>query len=67
MKDEAIIRGGWPRNTWRRFTAESLWHGAIGAGKSAGYMLCGFAIRLGIWAVVCGVSESLPGPVMLPA
>jgi nitrate/nitrite transport system permease protein len=62
MKDEAIIRGGWPRNTWRRFTAESLWHGAIGAGKSAGYMLCSFAILLGIWAVVSGVSQSLPGP-----
>ena len=62
MKDEAIIRGGWPKNTWRRFTAESLWRGAIGAGKSAGYMLCGFGILLGIWAVVSGVSQSLPGP-----
>jgi nitrate/nitrite transport system permease protein len=62
MKDEAIIRGGWPRSAWRRFTAESLWRGAIGAGKSAGYMLCGFAILLGIWAVVSGVSQSLPGP-----
>jgi nitrate/nitrite transport system permease protein len=64
MKDEAIIRGGWPKNTWRRFTAESLWRGAIGAGKSAGYMLCGFGILLGIWAVVSGVSQSLPGPFM---
>jgi len=62
MKDEAIIRGGWPKNTLRRFTAESLWRGAIGAGKSAGYMLCGFGILLGIWAVVSGVSQSLPGP-----
>jgi nitrate/nitrite transport system permease protein len=62
MKDEAIIRGGWPKNTWRRFTAESLWRGAIGAGKSAGYMLCGFGILLGIWTVVSGVSQSLPGP-----
>jgi nitrate/nitrite transport system permease protein len=62
MKDEAIIRGGWPKNTWRRFTAESLRHGAINAGKSTGYMLCGFGILLGIWAVVSGVSQSLPGP-----
>jgi len=62
MKDEAIIRGGWPKNTWRRFTGESLWQGAISAGKSAGYMLCGFAILLGIWAIVSGVSQSLPGP-----
>jgi nitrate/nitrite transport system permease protein len=62
MKDEAIIRGGWPKGAWRRFTAESLWQGAIGAGKSAGYMLCGFAILLGIWAVVSVVSQSLPGP-----
>ena len=62
MKDEAIIRGGWPKNTWRRFTAESLWRGAINAGKSTGYMLCGFGILLGIWAVVSGVSQSLPGP-----
>jgi nitrate/nitrite transport system permease protein len=62
MKDEAIIRGGWPKGAWRRFTAESLWQGVIGAGKSAGYMLCGFAILLGIWAVVSGVSQSLPGP-----
>ena len=62
MKDEAIIRGGWPKNTWRRFTAESLRHGAINACKSTGYMLCGFGILLGIWAVVSGVSQSLPGP-----
>jgi nitrate/nitrite transport system permease protein len=62
MKDEAIIRGGWPKGAWRRFTAESLWQGAIDAGKSAGYMLCGFAILLGIWAVVSVVSQSLPGP-----
>lgn len=62
MKDEAIIRGGWPKGAWRRGAAESLWKGAIGAGKSAGYMLCGFAILLGIWAVVSGVSQSLPGP-----
>jgi nitrate/nitrite transport system permease protein len=62
MKDEAIIRGGWPKGAWRRVTAESLWQGVIGAGKSAGYMLCGFAILLGIWAVVSGVSQSLPGP-----
>ena len=62
MKDEAIIRGGWPKNTWRRFTAESLRHGAINAGKSTGYMLCGFGILLGIWTVVSGVSQSLPGP-----
>lgn len=62
MKDEAIIRGGWPKAAWRRGAAESLWRGAIGAGKSAGYMLCGFAILLGIWAVVSGVSQSLPGP-----
>jgi nitrate/nitrite transport system permease protein len=62
MKDEAIIRGGWPKNTWRRFTAESLRHGAINAGKSTGYMLCGFGILLGIWAIVSGVSQSLPGP-----
>jgi nitrate/nitrite transport system permease protein len=41
-----------------------LWRGAIGAGKSAGYMLCGFGILLGIWAVVSGVSQSLPGPFM---
>jgi len=62
MKDEAIIRGGWPKGGWRRGAAESLWQGAIGASKSAGYMLCGFAILLGIWAVVSGVSQSLPGP-----
>jgi nitrate/nitrite transport system permease protein len=62
MKDEAIIRGGWPKNTLRRFTAESLWRGAINAGKSTGYMLCGFGILLGIWAIVSGVSQSLPGP-----
>jgi nitrate/nitrite transport system permease protein len=62
MKDEAIIRGGWPKNTWRRFTAESFWRGVIDAGKSAGYMLCGFGVLLGIWAVVSGVSQSLPGP-----
>ncbi|HEU0184645.1 MAG TPA: nitrate ABC transporter permease [Blastocatellia bacterium] len=62
MKDEAIIREGWPKNTWRRFTAESLWQAAISAIKSAGYTLCGFVILLGIWAVVSGVSQSLPGP-----
>jgi nitrate/nitrite transport system permease protein len=62
MKDEAIIKGGWPRNTWMRFTAESIWHGAIGAAKSMGYMLCGFAILLGIWSFVSGVSHDLPGP-----
>ena len=62
MKDEAIIRGGWPKNAWRRFSAESLRHGAINAGKSTGYMLCGFGVLLGIWAVVSGVSQSLPGP-----
>jgi len=62
MKDEAIIRGGWPKNTWRRFTAESLWQSMISAGQSTGYMLCGFAILLGIWAIVSGVSQSLPGP-----
>jgi nitrate/nitrite transport system permease protein len=62
MKDEAIIRGGWPRSAWRRFGAESLWHGAVNAGKSTAYMLCGFGILLGIWAVVSGVSQSLPGP-----
>jgi nitrate/nitrite transport system permease protein len=27
-------------------------------------MLCGFAVLLGIWAVVSGVSQSLPGPLM---
>jgi nitrate/nitrite transport system permease protein len=62
MKDEAIIRGGWPKAALRRFTAESVWQWVIGACKSAGYMLCGFAILLGIWAVVSGVSQSLPGP-----
>jgi nitrate/nitrite transport system permease protein len=62
MKDEAIIRGGWPKSAWRRFSAESLRHGAINAGKSTGYMLCGFGVLLGIWAVVSGVSQSLPGP-----
>jgi nitrate/nitrite transport system permease protein len=39
-----------------------LWRGAINAGKSTGYMLCGFGILLGIWAIVSGVSQSLPGP-----
>jgi nitrate/nitrite transport system permease protein len=62
MKEEAIIRGGWPKSAWRRCAAESLWRGAIGAAKSAGYLLCGFAILLGIWAVVSGVSQGLPGP-----
>jgi nitrate/nitrite transport system permease protein len=62
MKDEAIIRGGWPGNTLRRFTVESLRQAAISAIKSAGYTLCGFAILLGVWAVVSGVSQGLPGP-----
>lgn len=62
MKGEAIIRVGWPKNALRRGAAASLWRGAISAGKSTGYMLCGFAILLGIWAVVSGVSQSLPGP-----
>jgi nitrate/nitrite transport system permease protein len=62
MKEEAIIRGGWPKSAWRRRAEESLWRGAIDAVKSAGYLLCGFAILLGIWAVVSGVSQGLPGP-----
>jgi len=62
MKDEAIIRENWPKGAWRRFTAESLWQRVISAGKSAGYTLCGFAILLGMWAIVSGVSQSLPGP-----
>jgi nitrate/nitrite transport system permease protein len=62
MKDEAIIRGGWPKTRWRRFKAESSWRLAVSAAKSAGYMLCSFAILLGIWGVVSGVSQSLPGP-----
>src|SRR5688572_13886735 len=62
MKDEAIIRGGWPKTGWRRGALESLRQAAISAAKSAGYMLCGFAILLLIWAVVSGVSQSLPGP-----
>jgi hypothetical protein len=44
MKDEAIVRGGWPKNEWRRVAAESLRQAAISAGKSAGYALCGLAI-----------------------
>src|SRR5215468_9678860 len=62
MKDEAIIRTEWPRNAWRRGAAASLWQWATGAAKSAAYMLCGFAILLGIWAAASGVSQSLPGP-----
>ncbi|MBO0726311.1 MAG: hypothetical protein J2P52_11975, partial [Blastocatellia bacterium] len=62
MKDEAIIRGRWPKTVWRRGGAESLRRAAISAGQSAGYTLCGFAVMLGIWAVVSGVSQSLPGP-----
>jgi len=62
MKDEAIIREGWPKSAWRRAAAESLWQGVISAGKSAGYTLCGFAILLAVWAIVSGVSQSLPGP-----
>jgi nitrate/nitrite transport system permease protein len=62
MKDEAIIRGEWPKTTWRRGAAESLRQGAISAAKSAGYTLCGFAILLGIWAFVSGFSHDLPGP-----
>ncbi|HEY7180883.1 MAG TPA: nitrate ABC transporter permease [Blastocatellia bacterium] len=62
MKDEAIIRGRWPKSVLRRGGAESLRHAAIGAAISAGYMLCGFAILLVGWAVASGVSRSLPGP-----
>ncbi|MBO0857021.1 MAG: nitrate ABC transporter permease [Chloracidobacterium sp.] len=62
MKDEEIIRGRWPKTVWRRGGAESLGRAAISAGKSAGYTLCGLAVMLGIWAVVSGVSQSLPGP-----
>src|SRR5262252_6748998 len=62
MKGEAIIRGGWPKNKWRRVVAESLRQAAISAGTSAGYTLCGLAVMLGIWSVVSGVSQSLPGP-----
>jgi nitrate/nitrite transport system permease protein len=62
MKDEAIIREGWPKGAWRRGGGESLLQGVIGAGISAGYTLCGFAILLALWAIVSGVSQSLPGP-----
>ncbi len=62
MKDEAIIREGWPKSAWWRFTSESLWRKAVSAGKSTGYMMCGFAILLALWAVTSGVSQSLPGP-----
>ncbi|HKQ79586.1 MAG TPA: nitrate ABC transporter permease [Blastocatellia bacterium] len=62
MKDEAIIREGWPKNSRRRAAAESLWQVAISACKSAGYTFCGFAILLALWAIASGGSQSLPGP-----
>jgi nitrate/nitrite transport system permease protein len=64
MKDEAIIREGWPKTIWRRGTVESLRQAAISAAKSAGYTLCGFGLLLLIWALVSGVSHSLPGPIV---
>ena len=62
MKDEAIIREGWPKNTLRRFAAESLWRGVDQRRQIGGLYACGFGILLAIWAVVSGVSQSLPGP-----
>jgi nitrate/nitrite transport system permease protein len=62
MKNEAIIREGWPKCAWRRGVVKSIGQGAIRAGKSAGYTLSGFTILLILWATASGVSHDLPGP-----
>lgn len=63
MKDQAILREGWPKNTLQKFMTEAMKQNVIGFINSTAWMLAGFGVLLIVWGIFSGISEgSLPGP-----
>ena len=64
MKEEAVIKQGWPISRLRQFTFSAMFSRAVAFAKSFAYTLTGFCILLLIWALTSGISGgSLPGPI----
>jgi nitrate/nitrite transport system permease protein len=64
MKEEALIEQRWPRNALHRISWQALRESLIKSFQSIGWMLGGFTLLFGLWAIVSGISQgALPGPV----
>jgi nitrate/nitrite transport system permease protein len=63
MKDQAIIRGSWPKITLQRITTEAMKKSVIGFISSTVWMMAGFGILLIMWGIISNISGyALPGP-----
>jgi nitrate/nitrite transport system permease protein len=64
MKEEAVIKQGWPISRLRQFTLSTVFSRVIALAKSVAFTLTGFCILLVIWGLISGISAgSLPGPI----
>jgi nitrate/nitrite transport system permease protein len=64
MKEEAVIKEGWPISRLRKFSLRSALSRVTAFAKSVAFGLAGFGILLVFWGMISGLSAgSLPGPV----